>query len=324
MKLASVIAVMCLLIPFSHAEDTKCEEANQLLRNAFESSCDSGKIAPYEMSASLAFYRLNIGQATGSVRKLWADRDNHTLEIKLDNYQLLVVRKDGKFYRHETSQFTPLAVSRLQRILPPFCMRLDNSDIVKKISNRRLDKVDARCILFDTVRGAVKKAHETCVQVGAGGSTSLISFKGDDLEFRWSDYESFDGRSLPRRIEIIESDIKLVEGALSYKTLSPASISVPTGMEAVRSCLHSVPPVVRKAPDPVFPVNVPRYKTKVVLEAIVGTDGSVQDSRVLESGGKSYDDSAQEAVKKWTFLPALCDGQPEQAHAQVQVNFQLR
>jgi TonB family protein len=247
----------------------------------------------------------------------------------MEDYQLVTATKDGKKYVHENSDFTPLSVSQFLRIVPPFCIRLDDTDVVRKISNRRLNGAEVRCIDFDTIRGAVSTAGEVCVLPSQPGASSqqtvLLSYKNNKLEFRWSEHEAFGGRMLPKRVQMMRDDTKLIEAVFKYEIQNPlhASIELPTGMKEVPSCQRSIPPAVKSSPDPVVPIGVPRIGHQVVVEVIVGTDGLVKASRVLESGTRGYDDAALEAVKKWTFLPKMCDGTPQEAHIHVQVNFRL-
>lgn len=329
MKLTSAAAVVCLLLAFAQAEDTKREEADQLLRAAFESSCSTTNVAPYEVIASVEFDQLSTGKAYGSYRKQWADHKNFIQEVRMEDYQLVTATKDGKQYRHENSDFTPLSVSQFLRMVPPFCIRLDDTDIVRKISNRRINGTQVRCIAYDTVRGALSKAHEACVQLtqpGAPPQTVLLSYKENNLEFRWTEYTAFGRRVLPKRVHMMRNDTKLIEGVFKYASqdLSPTPIALPDGMKEMPSCQRRVPPVVKSSPDPSFPREGPRVFHQVVVEVIVGTEGTVKEARLLETGTKSFDDEAIRAVKTWTFLPALCDGTPQEAHVQVQVNFSAR
>jgi TonB family protein len=46
----------------------------------------------------------------------------------------------------------------------------------------------------------------------------------------------------------------------------------------------------------------------VHLAVRVGRDGTVIDQHILDSPGHDYSVLALEAVKKWRYHPALCDG----------------
>jgi TonB family protein len=181
----------------------------------------------------------------------------------------------------------------------------------------------ARCIEFDTVRGTHKVPHELCLDK----SRRVVYFRDDDRECFWSDYRSFGGKQLPGHAEMRERNIKVIDVDFTYieiQALSPASIRVPVGLQPDSICRTKLLPALRSAPDPTFPLDAPRLNGTVVLAVLIGKDGSVLDSQVIQSLGKAYDREAQDAVKRWKYSPAQCDGQPEQAKTTVDINFRTR
>jgi protein TonB len=60
----------------------------------------------------------------------------------------------------------------------------------------------------------------------------------------------------------------------------------------------------------------------VILEAVIGEDGTVQNVRVLRSK-PLLDDAAVEAVRQWRFTPTLLNGQPVPVVMTVTVAFTL-
>jgi len=61
----------------------------------------------------------------------------------------------------------------------------------------------------------------------------------------------------------------------------------------------------------------------VVLKAVVGADGIIQDLHVL-SGPAILAAAAQQAVREWRFKPILRDGQPVETMAKIVVNFTIK
>jgi TonB family protein len=61
----------------------------------------------------------------------------------------------------------------------------------------------------------------------------------------------------------------------------------------------------------------------VVLQAVVGTDGSIEELRVI-SGPAILSTAAQQAVRQWRFKPYLQNGQPVETKARITVNFSIR
>jgi protein TonB len=63
-----------------------------------------------------------------------------------------------------------------------------------------------------------------------------------------------------------------------------------------------------------------RVQGSVVMHAVVGTDGTVQQLRVI-SGNPLLVNAAMEAVKKWRYSPFLLGGKPVEGETTITVNF---
>lgn len=76
------------------------------------------------------------------------------------------------------------------------------------------------------------------------------------------------------------------------------------------------------ARQPIYPADARRLgmEGKVVLEAVVGRDGVVQNVRVLE-GPVLFQQSAIEAVRTWRYRPYLVDGQPVEVETRITVSY---
>lgn len=59
----------------------------------------------------------------------------------------------------------------------------------------------------------------------------------------------------------------------------------------------------------------------VVLHAVIGADGAVQNLRVVSSAHPTLNDAALAAVAQWRFRPYLLNGVPVEVEAQITVNF---
>jgi TonB family protein len=66
-----------------------------------------------------------------------------------------------------------------------------------------------------------------------------------------------------------------------------------------------------------------RVQGSVVLQAVVGADGIIENLRVL-SGPAVLTIAAQQAVREWHFKPYLQNGQPVETKAKITVNFSIR
>jgi TonB family protein len=76
---------------------------------------------------------------------------------------------------------------------------------------------------------------------------------------------------------------------------------------------------------PNYPEDARRQRIEgpVVLNALVGTDGSVRELKVI-SGNPQLVQAATEAVRQWRFQPHRLKGEPAEFETQITVNFSLR
>ena len=65
-----------------------------------------------------------------------------------------------------------------------------------------------------------------------------------------------------------------------------------------------------------------RIQGTVVLQAIIGKDGTVQDLKVV-SGHPLLVRAALDAVKTWRYQPTLLDSEPVDVLTEIDVNFNL-
>jgi len=81
--------------------------------------------------------------------------------------------------------------------------------------------------------------------------------------------------------------------------------------------VHDVPPVYPPL------ARAAHVEGTVILEAVIGTDGTVREIRVLRPV-PLLDDAAIEAVRQWLFTPTRLNGEPVPVVMTVTVTFRLR
>ena len=82
--------------------------------------------------------------------------------------------------------------------------------------------------------------------------------------------------------------------------------------------------VVMRSVQPEYPMlaRQMRVQGSVILQALIGRDGLIQDLRVL-SGPPILANAAQEAVRQWHFKPHFIGAQPVETRANITVNFTI-
>lgn len=84
----------------------------------------------------------------------------------------------------------------------------------------------------------------------------------------------------------------------------------------------SAPVAVNKV-DPAYPATLIRERVEgmVVLRAVIHSDGSVGNVRILQSVNDSLDENAAMALQKWHFRPGTKNGAPVEIEAVIKIPF---
>jgi len=99
------------------------------------------------------------------------------------------------------------------------------------------------------------------------------------------------------------------------KVATPQRVKVSQGVTAglrIRMVQPSYPPLAKQA----------RISGSVVLQAVIGKDGSIENLRAV-SGHPMLIQSAIDAVRQWKYKPYFLNGEPVEVDTQVTVNFTL-
>ncbi|HEY6307967.1 MAG TPA: TonB family protein [Candidatus Angelobacter sp.] len=86
----------------------------------------------------------------------------------------------------------------------------------------------------------------------------------------------------------------------------------------------TAPEAIRKV-DPAYPLNLMHEQIEgvVVLHAVIRSDGSVGDVRILEGFYEQLDENARTALEQWRFRPGTKNGVPVDVEAVVRVPFRV-
>lgn len=139
----------------------------------------------------------------------------------------------------------------------------------------------------------------------------------------------------PLEVEVVAGDEHrtIQAGTNSVKVdLQPRRpiASTPTGAGEVADATGRVrvsagaAQILSRPVEPNYPLLAKQMKVQgaVVLEALIGRDGNIQDLHIL-SGPPILSSAAREAVKQWRFKPFFESGQPVETEARITVNFTI-
>jgi protein TonB len=99
------------------------------------------------------------------------------------------------------------------------------------------------------------------------------------------------------------------------KSVTPHSVRVSSGVAQgllIREVRPQYPALARSA----------RIQGSVVLRAIIGKDGAIQNLHLL-SGHPLLTQAAMDAVRQWRYRPYLLNNEPVEVDTTIQINFSL-
>jgi protein TonB len=78
-------------------------------------------------------------------------------------------------------------------------------------------------------------------------------------------------------------------------------------------------------PQPEFPEVSRRLREQglVILQAIIGTDGRVENLEFLRHASPALDEAATRAISRWRYRPATLNGRAVRVYLAVTVQFAL-
>jgi periplasmic protein TonB len=100
------------------------------------------------------------------------------------------------------------------------------------------------------------------------------------------------------------------------KMATPTRIRVSQGVTAGMK-IHDVTPQYPQM------AKIARVQGPVVLAAVIGKDGAIQNLRVVSTASPLLNQSALDAVKQWKYRPYILNGEPVEVDTTITVNFTL-
>jgi periplasmic protein TonB len=108
--------------------------------------------------------------------------------------------------------------------------------------------------------------------------------------------------------------------------ISSTPVAVPkVAVQRVRISQGVTQGMVLRRVQPAYPqmAKIARVQGAVVLAAIIGKDGTIQNLHVVSTASPLLNQAAIDAVKQWRYRPYILNGEPVEVDTTVTVNFTL-
>ena len=323
------LALLVTLPNLSHSTPLPSEDlharANAFLVQAQKSvvfdSNSNGE--PFHETVSFHFSGLVQGDQKGTFVRDWVSKEQWRWKWELPDYQEISVRNGHQIGERETAEFESVRIQQLRWALPPFPLILGQNELVKKIEPAKVNGLDAQCIRFEAVRGRNRWDREICVNAA---NNTLARWSDERRQIEWTDYVPFRSTFYPRHLVVKELGNRIIEADIEFREapeFAQQPFEIPSDMRVRKACEHFTQPIVTKEEKPEYPrrIRVKTIKAGVVVQVKVGVQGKVEAAQITETGGDDLDRAALDAVKKWEFEPARCDGDPVSHKFPVAIHF---
>lgn len=191
---------------------------------------------------------------------------------------------------------------------------------IKKVTHKGIDAV---CVEFDTVRGPDTFNNEFCFDARSG---TQIYVRSANMELENSAFYDFVGAKLPGHIMQYRNGTLVLDVQLTRRVItgevSPDMFTPPAAADIGLRCKTYRRAFGQSMPQP--PAGNGAAVTEVVVHALVGVDGKVQEADVENSDRPDLNEEALKTARSWTFIPAMCDGRPNRQEANLVIRFQGR
>jgi TonB family protein len=260
----------------------------------------------------------------GTYTETWVSRSLSRTEISAGDYHRTEVINEKK----RSVQSSPSGMDKdITSAVNTIAYRMDRLQLDSKGADKIIDKTSGswllRCIVGhpDGLGGRMELCFDKSGGQFAAESMPYYSQGGEQVKkCVFQDFQKFGDKSFPMSARCLDRGGETIEGKvvqLTFKTPNDESVfAALPGAKEFPNCdvLPVTPPVAVEMPDPMIGPSWP-----VVLSLFVGTDGHPHDLQVVTSAGEEWDKAALDAVRRWRFKPAMCEGKPMEATVNVAV-----
>jgi Gram-negative bacterial TonB protein C-terminal len=322
MKKSILFLLLSLAPTISHAQDANLRsKAIALLERAHAASV-APNLPNLERVDTFQVFNPSAAAREGSFSRVVVQGVGRREETTFGDYYLVQVWTGETLSTTRTPQLVPPEVDRVMWLTPIRLVTFDESDVIRTITDRDIHNRPAHCIAFDTIVGEQHEQNELCVDAENG---TLVSEKlGNDL-IENSEFFPFAGILMPGHISYSVSgnrELSIIQTMISLAESAGNVLAAPPDAKVLRRCTTFRRAIGQSMPQPGSGSRGP--DSDVVVRGVIERDGRVSNTLVQSSERPDLNAEALGLIGQWTFLPAMCNGDPNPTEASFVVHFHGR
>jgi TonB family protein len=303
-QFAVPVAVCAVMTIVSYAGDK--DDSAQTFRKAAElMDIRSPESTPFELDANVQIRGSEGKSIPGSYKLTWVSPSEWREELSFYGYARVRVGGQERYWQQRSSDFEPLQNIELSEALD-FVSSLRDEKSPGKFKTRKVSGT-----ALDCAEGGSPRKREYCFS----GSDPLLMLEDvpsspNDYQFVYSDFQTFEQRRFPSRIEVRVGQTTLAVFSVERLTgiEKPADFVPAVGSSLWLTCSNPQPPRLIHSENAVYPEQekLTHHQGRVAVYAVITENGSLQNLHVLDSPSQGMSDAALAAARQWKYEPRRC------------------
>jgi TonB family protein len=313
-------AVTFLSVLFCIADDARSQADALFLRAASQQNLRAPGAKAFHLRLRAHAEHIVAKPLDGTYDEVWIAQDMWRRRTSYPGFeQVEVGDKDSKWVLRNLD-FSPRAVSLITTALEAFI----HPDImwsgaeISSVRSRKKNSIELTCASFGSY-----------LDICADSSGRIVSVEANGVRYEYSDYTTYDGKTLPRVIRVGDNGKQVLR--IDLEEISPPSDLANASFKHDSAAQQMAP--CERSPESAITKAAPRYPSEsrqnreegtVTLYARINEKGLVDSTKVLQSPSDRLSASATEAVRRWTYAPMKCGAVPLPTEVEVRINYTLR
>ena len=281
-------------------------------------------MAPYHLHARLELVGDDGTTVAGVYERFWASANQWRQEFRIADYRDSEGFVAGRGWSTRSLPYRPWNIRLATLVF--------RQEVPERAQEARVDfrKISARNGRPDMACIGLRDSW-ACVDA-TSGALVLRELTEYRLRQEFSASKQFAGGFWPEEVRLVDED--RVIGRLIVERLDPLPASdqswlePPEGAEISVLCKESREAEI--VPHSKARPNYPRHLQKtgvsgyVVFQVVIDEEGTVSSLQPLRATHPDFVEPAREAVARWKYRPAMCDGKTRKVQREVSVQFNLK
>jgi TonB family protein len=328
-----LLSAVCLasLQLCSLAQDVQARAEAMMARARHLSDIRAKNAPAFRLKATFSFVGKDLESLQGTYTEIWVSSAQWRRETVVNDFRRIEVGAPTRTWRLDNSTDVPEITNRLPDLLNVFPAAGITFEF-DSITVSPGEKAEAECVT--TKPGSRQERYAFCFDKKSG---ALLDKADPDIRPKNSTsfscvygiFRNFGDYLFPREMACFEDQHRMLQAKIEDITAEPspdAALFKPPEGASEGCATKLVSPSVISQVAPSLPgtslgLGTTDDQGTVKIEITVDAMGKPQGGIVVQSDRKRFEEAALNAISKWRFKPATCNGEPMASKIQIEFRF---